>query len=222
MYAFLISCKYSRHYLQRKKCRFGIVWGWRCSSAAMSLRIVDGIFVDTNQVTHVHLSAAARFWRVKLVFEAVRLWHAPTARCQSCFRVCSLKKKQNSNAQVKCSTSVDASQPERGSHVYLMVFWVKQEKKFPEWIISSVAWKITQSVDSLQRQRAFWMRCPISQLFSVNYQPTTCQTLTVKMSATKISPSRKKKGAAKRSWDDSGRAASLFSLKSQRAVRSSP
>lgn len=37
----------------------------------------------------------------------------------------------------------------------------------------------------------FGMRCPISQLFSVNYQPTTCQTLTIKMSATEISPSQK-------------------------------
>lgn len=33
---------------------------------------------------------------------------------------------------------------------------------------------------------------PISQLFSLNYQSTTCQTLTIKMSATKISCPQKK------------------------------
>lgn len=35
--------------------------------------------------------------------------------------------------------------------------------------------------------RSLWMWCPISQLFSLNYQRTTCQTLTIKMSKTKIS-----------------------------------
>lgn len=60
--------------------------------------------------------------------------------------------------------------------------------------------EITQTVDSLQRQRTFWMWCPISQLFSVNYQPTTCQTLTVKMSATKISPSQKRKRSNEMCW----------------------
>lgn len=53
--------------------------------------------------------------------------------------------------------------------------------------------EIILALDSLQWQRAFWMRCPISQLFNVNCQLTTCQTLTNKMSATKISPLQKKR-----------------------------
>lgn len=40
---------------------------------------------------------------------------------------------------------------------------------------------IISILESLQSQS------PISQLFSLNYQRTTCQTLTIKMSATKIS-----------------------------------
>ena len=48
-------------------------------------------------------------------------------------------------------------------------------------------------LDSLQWQRAFWMWCLISQLFNMSYQPTTCQTLTIKMSETKISRSLKER-----------------------------
>ena len=69
--------------------------------------------------------------------------------------------------------------PEK-SHEYLVLCWAKSE-------LSPQLHEIILTLDSLQWQRAFWMWRPISQLFNVNYQPTTCQTLTIKMSATKIS-----------------------------------
>lgn len=82
------------------------------------------------------------------------------------------------------------------SHEYLVLCWAKSASE-----LSPQLHEIILTLDSLQWQRAFWMRCPISQLFSVNYQPTTCQTLTIKMSATKISPSQK--GAMKSAeWRD--------------------
>lgn len=71
--------------------------------------------------------------------------------------------------------------PEK-SHEYLMLSWTKSASE-----LSLQLHEIILTLDSLQWQRAFWMWCPISQLFNVNYQPTTCQTVTIKMSATKIS-----------------------------------
>lgn len=167
------------------------------------LLFVDRLFVDTNQVSHTSIylllpGSAGWNWCFKPCVFDMHPQHVGNLVLEF---VLEQKKKQKntrlffSNAQVKCTTSslLVASQPRATVTWKSCAVLRKKKKKIPEWIISSMAWKITQSVDSLQRQRAFWMQCPISQLFSVNYQPTTCQTLTVKMSATKISPSRKKK-----------------------------
>lgn len=69
---------------------------------------------------------------------------------------------------------------------YLVLCWAKCASE-----LSLKLQEIILTLDSLQWQRAFWMWYPISQLFNMDYQPTTCQTLTVKMSATKISPLHK-------------------------------
>lgn len=74
------------------------------------------------------------------------------------------------------------------SHEHLVLCWAKCASE-----LSPQLHEIILTLDSLQWQRAFWMWCPISQLFNVNYQPTTCQTLTIKMSATKISPLQKER-----------------------------
>lgn len=49
--------------------------------------------------------------------------------------------------------------------------------------------------------KSLWTWHPISQLFSLNYQRTTCQTLTIKMSATKIScPQRRAEICWQSAW----------------------
>ncbi len=103
------------------------------------------------------------------------------------------------NNNIKCKKVVlnlwDWSSPRWGiplrpekSHEHLVLCWAKCASE-----LSPQLHEIILTLDSLQWQRAFWMWCPISQLFNVNYQPTTCQTLTIKMSATKISPLQKKR-----------------------------
>lgn len=61
--------------------------------------------------------------------------------------------------------------------------------QFPAKCASELSLQLHEIIlilDSLQW--VFWMLPPISQLFNVNYQPSTCQTQTIKMSTTKISP----------------------------------
>lgn len=191
----------------------------------MILLFVDRPFVDTNQVSHTSIylllpGSAGWNWSLKPCVFDMHPQHVGNLALEFVLQQKNNKKKRKA-IFFKCTGEmhnvlIGCCLPARATVSWKSCAVLSKKKKFPEWIISSVAWKITQSVDSLQRQRAFWMQCPISQLFSVNYQPTTCQTLTVKMSATKISPSRKK-GAAKCSWDDGGGAASPVSLKRQRS-----
>lgn len=169
------------------------------------LLFVDRLFVDTNQVSHTSIylllpGSAGWNWCLKPCVFDMHPQHVGNLVLEFVLE----QKKQNKthgyfffqctgemhNVLIACCLPAKSD-----SHMKILRCSKKKKKKIPEWIISSMAWKITQSVDSLQRQRAFWMQCPISQLFSVNYQPTTCQTLTVKMSATKISPSWKKRSS---------------------------
>lgn len=73
------------------------------------------------------------------------------------------------------------SRPEN-SHAYLVLCRGKFASE-----LSLQLHEIILTLASLQWQRVFWTWCSISQLSNVNYQPTTCQTLTIKMSLTKIS-----------------------------------